>query len=147
MLRYLWLLVVLLLAGCASSPPPIPTTGRTGSFEGFYQKWRGVPYRLGGDTRQGLDCSAFTQLAYQHVLGVGLPRTTESQASIGREVSRYQLKHGDLVFFKTGRSQYHVGVYTGAGEFIHASTSKGVIRSRLDNVYWGRHFWQARRTQ
>ena len=95
--------------------------------------------------RAGLDCSAFTQLAYSQVLGFTLPRTTESQASLGRPVDRYRLQHGDLVFFKTGWQQYHVGVYTGAGEFIHASTSKGVIRSRLDNVYWNSRYWQARR--
>ena len=97
------------------------------------------------DHRAGLDCSAFTQLAYNQVLGVNLPRTTESQANIGQPVDRYRLQHGDLVFFKTGWQQYHVGVYTGAGEFIHASTSKGVIRSRLDNVYWNSRYWQARR--
>ena len=113
---------------------------------------RGLDYYTGTvyetallDYRAGLDCSAFTQLAYQQVLGFTLPRTTESQASLGRPVDRYRLQHGDLVFFKTGWQQYHVGVYTGAGEFIHASTSKGVIRSRLDNVYWNSRYWQARR--
>ena len=138
-------LLVLLLAACSSTPEPPPPVRQSGAFDNFYQQWRGGPYRMGGTSRAGLDCSAFTQLAYSQVLGFTLPRTTESQASLGRPVDRYRLQHGDLVFFKTGWQQYHVGVYTGAGEFIHASTSKGVIRSRLDNVYWNSRYWQARR--
>lgn len=147
MLRTLLLpLLALLLAACSSTPEPAPVQPRQGgAFDGFYQQWRGVPYRMGGTDRAGLDCSAFTQLAYQHVLGFELPRTTESQASLGKPVDRYRLQYGDLVFFKTGWQQYHVGIYTGAGEFIHTSTSKGVIRSRLDNVYWNSRYWQARR--
>ncbi|MFM4702619.1 C40 family peptidase [Aeromonas bivalvium] len=137
-------LLALLLAACSSTPPP-PPSPPSKAFDGFFQQWRGVPYRMGGSSRAGLDCSAFTQLAYSQVLGFPLPRTTESQASLGTSVPRSELRHGDLVFFKTGWNQYHVGVYTGAGEFIHASTSKGVIRSRLDNVYWRKHYWQARR--
>ncbi|QFI53982.1 NlpC/P60 family protein [Aeromonas simiae] len=138
--------VTLLLAACSSTPDQAPPpTSRNQAFDGFYQQWRGVPYRMGGNSRAGLDCSAFTQLAYQQVFGLSLPRTTTSQANLGQPITRSQLRHGDLVFFKTGWNQYHVGVYTGAGEFIHASTSKGVIRSRLDNVYWRKHYWQARR--
>ncbi|WP_421187128.1 C40 family peptidase [Aeromonas enteropelogenes] len=147
MYRFLLLsILTLLLAACSSTPEPTPPAPRQSSaFDGFYLQWRGVPYRMGGSTRAGLDCSAFTQLAYQQVLGFSLPRTTESQATLGTPVERYRLQHGDLVFFKTGWRQYHVGVYTGSGEFIHASTSKGVIRSRLDNVYWNSRYWQARR--
>ncbi|MCS3454404.1 C40 family peptidase [Aeromonas rivuli] len=138
-------LLALLLAACSSTPEPVPPSAPDKAFNGFFQQWRGVPYRMGGTNRAGLDCSAFTQLAYQQVLGFQLPRTTESQADLGEAIPRSELRHGDLVFFKTGWDQYHVGVYTGAGEFIHASTSKGVIRSRLDNVYWRKHYWQARR--
>ncbi|MGK4473577.1 C40 family peptidase [Aeromonas molluscorum] len=138
-------LLALLLAACSSTPEPVAPSTPDRAFDGFFQQWRGVPYRMGGTNRAGLDCSAFTQLAYQQVLGFQLPRTTESQADLGEAIARSELRHGDLVFFKTGWDQYHVGVYTGAGEFIHASTSKGVIRSRLDNVYWRKHYWQARR--
>lgn len=146
MRRYLLVSLALLLGACSATPePPPPAAPRSTAFEGFYQQWRGVPYRLGGRSRSGLDCSAFTQLAYQQVLGLPLPRTTESQARLGQPISRQALRHGDLVFFRTGGNQYHVGVYTGAGEFIHASSRKGVIRSRLDNVYWRQHYWQARR--
>ncbi|PJG57921.1 C40 family peptidase [Aeromonas cavernicola] len=139
------LLALLLLSACSSTPQPTEVSSPRSAFDGFYQQWRGVPYRLGGENRAGLDCSAFTQLAYQQVLGFRLPRTTESQAAVGTAIERYRLRYGDLVFFKTGWQQYHVGVYTGAGEFIHASTSKGVTRSRLDNRYWNARYWQARR--
>ena len=123
--KWLLPLLALLLAACSSTPEPAPPRQQSSAFEGFYQQWRGVPYRMGGSDRAGLDCSAFTQLAYQQVMGFNLPRTTESQANLGLPVDRYRLQHGDLVFFKTGWQQYHVGVYTGGGEFIHASTSKG----------------------
>ena len=140
-------LLALLVVACSSTPEPPPPARQASAFDGFYQQWRGVPYRMGGTNRAGLDCSAFTQLAYQQVLGFTLPRTTESQASLGRPVDRYRLQHGDLVFFKTGsgESGLHVGIYDTDNQFIHASTSNGVTRSSLNNVYWNKKFWQARR--
>lgn len=76
-----------------------------------------------------------------------LPRSTEEQTSLGTKVSRDELMPGDLVFFKTGGGEngLHVGIYDTNDQFIHASTSRGVIRSSLDNVYWKRVYWQARR--
>ena len=138
-------LLALLLAACSSTPEPPPPVRQSGAFDNFYQQWRGVPYRMGGTSRAGLDCSAFTQLAYSQVLGFTLPRTTESQASLGRPVDRYRLQHGDLVFFKINPRLNHVGIYVGNGEFIHVSFRAGVTRSKLDNVYWRNKFWQARR--
>ncbi|MGL5948504.1 MAG: NlpC/P60 family protein [Aeromonas sp.] len=147
-MRAVLALLPLLLAACASAPPTasmqVAATGH-GAFEPFYQRWQGVPYRLGGTNQSGLDCSAFTQHAYAHVLGLRLPRTTLAQAQLGEPIARHALRYGDLVFFKTGASQYHVGVYTGDGAFIHVSTRKGVMRSKLTNVYWRKHYWQARR--
>ena len=64
---------------------------------------------------------------------------------MGKRIRRSQLRAGDLVFFKTGWAKRHVGIYSGSGRFIHASTSKGVISSQLDSDYWRKHFWQARR--
>lgn len=76
-----------------------------------------------------------------------LPRDTRQQAKIGTKIDKDDLLPGDLVFFKTGSgdSGLHVGIYDTDGQFIHASTSRGVMRSSLDNVYWRKNFWQARR--
>lgn len=108
-----------------------------------YREWRGVPYRLGGQSKRGIDCSAFVQLAYRQRFGLNLPRTTARQATMGRQVKRKHLKTGDLVFFKTGLRVRHVGIYLGQQRFLHASTSRGVMISRLGQRYWARHFWKA----
>ena len=110
-----------------------------------YQRWRGVPYRFGGESAQGIDCSAFTQALYQEAFGMDLPRSTHEQVQLGREVEKDELRPGDLVFFRTGRSMRHNGVYVGNGKFAHASSSVGVTISSLDNVYWRSRYWQARR--
>ncbi|MFP1681231.1 NlpC/P60 family protein [Alloalcanivorax sp. C16-1] len=109
------------------------------------EQWRGVPYRLGGSDRQGIDCSAFVQVTFQSQLGIDVPRTTDELAREGRRVGRDELRAGDLVFFKTGFRQRHVGIYMGGDRFLHASTSRGVMTSSLNNVYWRRHYWKARR--
>lgn len=110
-----------------------------------FSYWQGTPYRLGGNSKKGIDCSAFVKNVYHDSFNIALPRTTETQVKKGYLVYKDQLKTGDLVFFKTGWSTRHVGIYIGNNEFIHASTSKGVITSKLDNVYWKKKYWQARR--
>lgn len=110
-----------------------------------FQRWQGVPYRLGGETLNGVDCSAFVQIAFKDVWQIPLPRTTRSQSQTGFEVNYQNAQRGDLVFFKTSRTSNHVGVYLGDKKFMHASTSKGVMISRIDNPYWASKFWQFRR--
>lgn len=110
-----------------------------------FSYWQGTPYRLGGDSKKGIDCSAFVQHVYRDSINIRLPRTTETQVNKGYLVYRDQLQIGDLVFFKTGWKTRHVGIYMGNDQFIHASTSKGVISSSLNNVYWKKKYWQARR--
>ncbi|GHA39723.1 NlpC/P60 family protein [Photobacterium aphoticum] len=115
------------------------------SFTNVYKEWRGTPYKLGGTTQKGIDCSAFVQVGFADVLNMQLPRTTAEQARKGKWVDIKALKKGDLVFFKTGRRLRHVGIYMGNSEFLHASTSQGVMISNLKNPYWQRTYWQARR--
>ncbi|MGL5288693.1 MAG: C40 family peptidase [Aeromonas sp.] len=112
-----------------------------------YQQWYGVPYKFGGVSRRGIDCSAFTREVFRNAIGIELPRDTRSQVREGTRVAKQNLEEGDLVFFKTGRNANHVGVYIGNGEFIHASTSAGVTRTKLNNAYWRSKFWQARRIE
>lgn len=104
--------------------------------------WLGVPYKYGGISRQGLDCSGFTYLIYQKVYRKVLPRSTSDLITMKmHKLSKSNLKAGDLVFFATTGNKKkitHAGIYLKDGYFIHASTSKGVIVSHLDEDYYKR---------
>ena len=106
--------------------------------------WIGIPYRWGGTTRRGIDCSAFVQQYVRQNLGIELPRTTAGQRYEGVPIDKADLLPGDLVFFRR-RGIRHVGVYLSGGEFIHASSSRGVTISELESSYWSRHYWMSRR--
>ncbi len=110
-----------------------------------FKEWEGTPYKYAGNTKKGVDCSYFVQNAYIQSLNIKLPRTTKYQSKQGQEVNKHRLKTGDLVFFITGHKKRHVGIYLNNGHFMHASTSKGVIISRLDNPYWSKHYWKTQR--
>lgn len=111
----------------------------------WHQQWAGTPHRLGGASKQGIDCSAYVQKGYKELFGVALPRQTKQQSKTGHAVSRKHLRTGDLIFFKTALLARHVGVYMGDGTFLHVSSSKGVTRSSLGNSYWKKNYWKARR--
>ena len=110
----------------------------------------GTPYRFGGSTRSGIDCSAFVLNVYEETTGLELPRVAAEQAELGERVDRQQLQKGDLVFFAHSRRISHVGIVqevTPEGEikFIHADTSRGVMISSLNDSYWGPKFRFAKR--
>ncbi|MEE1676347.1 NlpC/P60 family protein [Agarivorans aestuarii] len=137
-------LVCCLLASCSSQPEnnsvDLELAKDANSVQQkmlqVHQQWQGTPYRLGGTNKAGVDCSAFVQHLYIDVYNKTLPRTTELQLSQGTAVSLSQVQTGDLIFFKTSYKVRHVGVVYDQNHFLHASTSKGVIFSRIDNVYW-----------
>ena len=110
-----------------------------------YRDWEGTRYRYGGMSRRGVDCSGFVALTFRERFDRDLPRSTVAQARQGREVRADQLSAGDLVFFRTGRSQLHVGIYVEDRRFLHASTREGVTLSNLDQPYWRSRFLHARR--
>ena len=114
-------------------------------FNDFYSEWKGVKYKYGGNSKNGIDCSAFIQKAYKDKLNIKIPRTTLLQSKIGKQINKSQLELGDLVFFRTGKNSRHVGIYMQNGNFMHASTSKGVIISKLSNIYFNKHYWKAQR--
>lgn len=109
------------------------------------EEWQGVPYRYGGMSRSGIDCSGFVALTFRTQFGIHLPRTTAAQIKEGKFVERTKLQAGDLVFFRPERNRRHVGIYLSDGEFIHSGTSLGVGKSSLDNPYWAKRYLQARR--
>ena len=110
-----------------------------------HREWKGTPYRYGGLSKRGVDCSGFVYLTYRNKFGINLPRSTEQQSRTGTPISKQQLTAGDLVFFKTGFSKRHVGIYLGNSKFLHASTSQGVTISNMNNVYWRKKYWKAQR--
>ncbi|MEE9350985.1 MAG: C40 family peptidase [Thiotrichaceae bacterium] len=101
----------------------------------------GSPYRYGGTTYNGFDCSGLTRHVYQSA-GIAIPRTAAQQRDQSKTIANYSaLLPGDLIFFKTGKKTNHVGIFVGNGQFIHASTSrKRVIKAKLDTPYWRRSF-------
>lgn len=109
-----------------------------------YERWQGTPYRLGGTSSTGVDCSALVQNIFADRFSLDLPRTTRHQVNEGASVIRPALEPGDLVFFRPPGGR-HVGIYVGNERFLHASTSRGVMISSLNNAYWKRYYWKARR--
>jgi len=106
----------------------------------YIHQWWGTPYRIGGSTSEGIDCSNFVKGLANNVYRVDLPRTSREQAAFCKEISREELKEGDLVFFNTGRGISHVGLYLLNDKFVHASTSMGVVISSLNETYWSRRY-------
>ncbi len=103
--------------------------------------WLGTPYRFGGTTKAGADCSGFAKAVYLKVYGINLERVTVNMAQTSRRIGKRNLREGDLVFFRiNGRRISHVGIYLSNNKFIHASTSRGVIVSDLDENYYSRNF-------
>jgi len=111
----------------------------------YFSSWQGTRYRYGGLSRKGVDCSGFTLLTYRELFGKNLPRTVKGQVKKGTKISKSSLQAGDLVFFKTGLLQKHVGIYLEDDLFIHASRSKGVMISNMKDIYWQARYWQAQR--
>ena len=112
--------------------------------------WIGVPYRSGGDSKRGTDCSGLTYQVYRKVYRTQLPRKTEDLKKKSNKVSKRNLREGDLVFFtsrNSGKKVAHVGIYLKNGKFIHANTSKGVIVSNLNEDYYTKHWISGGRIQ
>lgn len=110
-----------------------------------FEQWRGTKYRMGSLNRKnGVDCSGFVLLTFRDLFGIELPRSTREQNLLGKDVKKDQLQAGDLVFFHTGRTK-HVGIYMENNQFLHASTKAGVKISSINEAYWKRNYWKAKR--
>jgi cell wall-associated NlpC family hydrolase len=139
----------MLLAACAGAPvfrDSPPPDSISDAAAGHALKMVGKPYRYGGATPEGFDCSGLVYYSYRQA-GAALPRDTEAQRLGSHPVERASLRRGDLVFFdQEGKKNSHVGIYLGEGAFVHApSSGKHVRRDRLDSPYWRRHLSETRR--
>ena len=141
------------LLSTACAPLPHPSGQQTGYSSEYYhlspqrrELMRvahhsiGTRYKWGGETpTQGFDCSGLMRYSYKQV-GIKIPRTSAKQRNASRQLSRSQLQPGDMIFFKIDKRTNHVGIYTGNGKFIHASSgSRRVKKEKLDTPYWNQH--------
>ena len=106
----------------------------------------GKPYRFGDSTPAGFDCSGLVRFSFRQA-GVSLPHNTAKQRSVSRPVRLADLRRGDLLFFdQEGKKNSHIGIYVGAGKFVHAPSSGKEVRiDRLDSPYWKKHLSEPRR--
>lgn len=134
----------------ATKPAAVEAGNRSGPVQSVLRgalALLGTPYRWGGSSTNGFDCSGLVGYVFKSTLGIELPRISREMASSGERVDRTALTAGDLVFFsRRGGRIDHVGIYVGNGQFVHAPrTGKDVTVSSLDSGYWAGKFSQARR--
>ena len=154
--RPLAAVLFLILTGCASTAPhrapgaaagsARPTAQLSDDAAMHAQKMVGRPYKYGGSSPAGFDCSGLVMYSYK-LAGLALPHNTDQQRAVSRAVKLADLRPGDLLFFNQEGKRYgHVGIYVGSGKFVHApSSGKSVRTDRLDSPYWKKHLSAARR--
>jgi cell wall-associated NlpC family hydrolase len=137
----------LIVAGCASNPvAPVTDPGSADRAASSALKMVGKPYRYGGSSPAGFDCSGLVQYSYKQA-GVALPRSTDELLRTSAPLRGQHLRRGDLLFFdQEGKKKSHVGIYLGEGRFVHAPSSGKIVRTdRLDSAYWKKHLSEVRR--
>ena len=112
----------------------------------FVYDWLGTPYRLGGTSDRGIDCSGFAYQLYDKVFNTVIGNNSRNIFSSVDPINKEELQEGDLVFFKiNSRAISHIGVYLGNNKFAHASSSRGVMISNLNEPYWKRYYYKGGR--
>ena len=152
------ILVALGLSGCATTSNNLMHLDTNGSsvmlqnkavakniLLAQYDEWKGTKYQYGGSSKDGIDCSGFVYQTFLTKFGIKLPRKSIIQGKVGVSVEVSSLQPGDLVFFKTGFSARHIGIYIENNEFMHVSENNGVTKSNLNEPYWHKRYWKARR--
>ncbi len=143
------LLGIFSLEGCKSKK--IPRDDPAFKVIAAAKSYQGTPYKYGGTTRSGMDCSALVFHSY-YSIGINLPRTSNDQSQLGQKVAAKEIRQGDLLFFATSKKKNqvtHSGIVTevedGEVRFIHSSTSLGVTEDYLSSKYWANAFLFAKR--
>lgn len=117
-------------------------------LEYLLKQYLGIPYRRGGLTKKGMDCSGFVRTVYRRIFGVELPHNSRDQYRCTdlKKVATNRLQTGDLLFFARKKKVNHVGIYLGNNRFIHASSSVGITISSLNEGYWKKRFIGSKRS-
>ena len=147
--------VLFAFSGCATTPPSAPASSgstrpsapdRGDAAAALAAKMVGKPYKYGGSSPSGFDCSGLVKYSFKHA-GITLPHNTVKQRSATRLIKVAELRRGDLLFFdQEGKKNSHIGIYLGNGRFVHApSSGKSVRNDALSNPYWKKHLSEARR--
>ena len=152
MKRILTLLIIsTLLVGCGAAKKARVRQSKINTVIKKARSYTGVPYKWGGTTRSGMDCSGLLLNSYKSI-GLTIPRTSADQSEYGKKVGKKDLNPGDWVFFATGKKKRkitHVGMVTivkgGTIKFIHASSSLGVVEATLTSNYYQKIYRGARR--
>ncbi len=149
---FLFVFILLGLGSCGSKRRVTKSSPEFTIIE-TAKSYRGTPYRYGGTTRAGMDCSALVYHSFASV-GVKLPRTSTEQSRLGKKIPERKIRPGDVLFFATGKKKKevtHTGIVTEAQKnkvrFIHASTSLGVTEDYLKSRYWTQAFLFAKRLE
>jgi cell wall-associated NlpC family hydrolase len=144
-------IVSMLLVGCGAAKKARVRQSKINTVIKTARSYTGVPYKWGGTTRSGMDCSGLLLNAYK-AIGMTIPRTSADQSDYGKKVGKKDLKPGDWVFFATGKKKRkitHVGMVTivkgSTIKFIHASSSLGVVEATLTSNYYQKIYRGARR--
>jgi cell wall-associated NlpC family hydrolase len=140
-------LACLWLAGCANHPQQSSSTPENQHAIKFalysqYDEWQGVPYRMGGLSKTGVDCSGLVYLTFRDQFNLHLPRNTQELAKAGATVKPENRRSGDLVLFRINSKLNHIGIYLEDNRFMHTSAQKGVMISDLNHPYWQKRYWK-----
>ena len=145
-----WVAAVCLVAGCTTTPRAIEgrvsdAGGLETHIRGIEEQWRGTPYVLDGETKEGIDGAKFVAQVFAEAAGMTVPDVAEDLLDWGSAVPQQDLSPGDVVFFQPPGWPRHVGIYLSEGEFVHVSPTAGVTISRMEESFWARAYWTSRR--